>query len=166
LGARAEYLRSPVGLAAHDDAEIHDTERQLVEAQRSEGAAQLAFEQFIQEHGNLGQRRAALLDRSKRLDRDILMFEWKRDWLKLLPRLEEVLVELARLNSLQWREDLMLPGVMATVPGIPLDLTASGRETTAADIQKVIAYQMRIFEGERPAGVTPSSLRVSWWRGF
>jgi len=73
---------------------------------------------------------------------------------------------MARLQSLQRREELMLPGVMATVPGIPVDLTPAGRETTAADIGKVIAFQARLFEGEMAAGVVPSRLRVSWWRGF
>jgi hypothetical protein len=92
------------------------------------------------------------VDRSKQLKRDILMFEWKRDWLKLLPRLEADLIELARLTSLQRKKDLMLAGVMRGVPGIPLDLTANGRETTAADIAKVIAFQTRLFEGQPPAG--------------
>jgi hypothetical protein len=166
LGARAEYLRSPVGLAEHDDAEIHDTERQLVEAQRSEGAAQLAFEQFTNEHGHLGQRRAQWLERSKTLDHDITLWRWRQDWLKLLPQLEDVLIELARLQSIQWKEELDLGGVQRGVAGIPLDPKADGRATTAADILKIIAFQTRLFEGQPPAGVVPSSLRLTWWRGF
>jgi hypothetical protein len=114
----------------------------------------------------LGPRREALLERRKQLDHEISLWQWKRDWLALLPKLEDVLVEIARLQSLQMKEELTLPGIQRGVAAIPLDLRPDGRETNADDIAKVIAFQTRLFEGQPPAGVVPSSLRVSWWRGF
>jgi hypothetical protein len=87
------------------------------------------------------------------------MWQWREDWQKLLPRLEEVLVEIARLQSIQQREELALAGIMRTVPGIPVDLTPLGKPTTADDVKRVISFQMPLFEGEKPDGVAPSSLQ-------
>jgi hypothetical protein len=93
-----------------------------------------------------------------------------QDWLTLLPKLEKNLIELARLQSLAWREGLRIPGVMPSAVGIPFDLKPNGSATEPEDIRKVIAFQAALFGGDTSAmaksGVHPSSLHVSWWRGF
>jgi hypothetical protein len=98
------------------------------------------------------------------------LWQWREDWLKLLRKLEEVFLELVRLQALASKEELRIPGVMPSVPGIPLGLRPDRRETTPEDIRRVIGFQAALFGDNvlamAASGVYPSSLRIGWWRGF
>ena len=164
--SRVEFLKSPQGLASSSDRELRQGAGKHVELEKQQTAAQATLSDFDRANGDLHQHGVALRESRKQLDRRIPEWQWKQDWLQLLPKLEENHIELARLQSLGWREELSIPGVMPTVPGIPLDLKPDGRATEPEDIRKVIAFQAGLFGDDVPAmaqgGVIPSSLRIGW----
>jgi hypothetical protein len=104
------------------------------------------------------------------LERAICREQWRRGWLRLLPQLEPCLIEAARLQSEAWQRGIVFPG-----GGLPFEATPWNRPTTEADVRRVCEFQRALLSGEgnqeavakaKSSAVFPSSLRLSWWRGF